>query len=169
MKPREPVVVQALGRGVRQPRERFERRVLVQFVDSFLKDTRLVADLPTLPIRVCNSHISSRLLIAGVESTFSSVETFEIVPGLNALVFDNATMNFAMRALSLREEGSRFESIHVSCLQQLVEAIVLHDIILVLALTESPWLEPHWKQHELPNFWPQTFGQLSFHARRALQ
>src|SRR3974377_231031 len=27
----------------------------------------------------------------------------------------------------------------------------------------------HWKKHDLPNFCPQTFGQLSFHARRALQ
>jgi hypothetical protein len=26
----------------------------------------------------------------------------------------------------------------------------------------------HWKQHELPNFCPQTFGQLSHHARQAL-
>jgi hypothetical protein len=27
----------------------------------------------------------------------------------------------------------------------------------------------HWKQHELPNFCPSTFAQLSVHARRALK
>jgi transposase len=32
---------------------------------------------------------------------------------------------------------------------------------------EYLWL--HWKHHELPNFCPQDFPQLSLHARRALQ
>ncbi|PYX07095.1 MAG: hypothetical protein DMG85_12255 [Acidobacteria bacterium] len=32
---------------------------------------------------------------------------------------------------------------------------------------ESLW--SHWKQHELPNFCPTTFGQLSHHARQALR
>jgi transposase len=27
----------------------------------------------------------------------------------------------------------------------------------------------HWKHHELPNFCPKTFAQLSYHARRALR
>ena len=27
----------------------------------------------------------------------------------------------------------------------------------------------HWKQHELPNFCPKNFGELSYHARRALR
>ena len=36
-------------------------------------------------------------------------------------------------------------------------------------LNPVEYLWSHWKQHELPNFCPQTFGQLSFHARRALQ
>src|SRR2546427_8795805 len=27
----------------------------------------------------------------------------------------------------------------------------------------------HWKQHELPNFCPATFGQLSHYARQALR
>jgi len=129
--------------SIARPADRcaIQHRLPVQFVDSFLKGTRTVTDFSTLPIRVSKSDISNRLLIAGVESTCSSLETFEIVPGQNAVVFDNATMGFAIRALSLREEGSRFDGIHVSCLQQLVEAIVLHDIILVPALSKSPWLE----------------------------
>ena len=36
-------------------------------------------------------------------------------------------------------------------------------------LNPVEYLWSHWKQHELPNFCPQTFGQLSFHTRRALQ
>ena len=36
-------------------------------------------------------------------------------------------------------------------------------------LNPVEYLWSHWKQHELPNFCPQTFGQLSAHARRALQ
>lgn len=28
---------------------------------------------------------------------------------------------------------------------------------------------PRWKQHELPNFCPQNFGQLSYYARQALR
>ena len=36
-----------------------------------------------------------------------------------------------------------------------------------LNLVEYLW--SHWKQHELPNFCPQDFGQLSVQARRALQ
>jgi transposase len=31
------------------------------------------------------------------------------------------------------------------------------------------YLWSHWKQHELPNFCPRTFGQLSHHARQALR
>ena len=31
------------------------------------------------------------------------------------------------------------------------------------------YLWSYWKQHELPNFCPATFGQLSHHARRALR
>ena len=36
-------------------------------------------------------------------------------------------------------------------------------------LNPVEYLWAHWKQHELPNFCPQTFGQLSAHARRALR
>jgi len=41
--------------------------------------------------------------------------------------------------------------------------------------TYAPELNPveylwsHWKQHELPNFCPATFGQLSHYARQALR
>jgi hypothetical protein len=31
------------------------------------------------------------------------------------------------------------------------------------------YLWSHWKQHELPNFCPSTFAQLSLPARRALK
>jgi transposase len=36
-------------------------------------------------------------------------------------------------------------------------------------LNPVEYLWAHWKQHELPNFCPQNFGQLSAHARRALR
>jgi transposase len=36
-------------------------------------------------------------------------------------------------------------------------------------LNPVEYLWSHWKQHELPNFCPTTFGQLSYHARRALR
>jgi len=36
-------------------------------------------------------------------------------------------------------------------------------------LNPVEYLWSHWKQHERPNFCPQDFGQLSVHARRALQ
>ena len=36
-------------------------------------------------------------------------------------------------------------------------------------LNPVEYLWSHWKQHELPNFCPTTFGQLSHHARRALR
>jgi transposase len=36
-------------------------------------------------------------------------------------------------------------------------------------LNPVEYLWSHWKQHELPNFCPQTFRQLSRHARRALR
>jgi transposase len=36
-------------------------------------------------------------------------------------------------------------------------------------LNPVEYLWSHWKQHELPNFCPTTFGQLSMHARRALR
>jgi transposase len=36
-------------------------------------------------------------------------------------------------------------------------------------LNPVEYLWAHWKQHQLPNFCPQTFGQLSTHARRALR
>ena len=36
-------------------------------------------------------------------------------------------------------------------------------------LNPVEYLWSHWKQHELPNFCPITFGQLSHHARRALR
>jgi len=36
-------------------------------------------------------------------------------------------------------------------------------------LNPVEYLWSHWKQHELPNFCPQTFGQLSHHARQALR
>ena len=32
-----------------------------------------------------------------------------------------------------------------------------------------PGYAPSWKQHELPNFCPQNFGQLSHYARNALR
>jgi transposase len=35
-------------------------------------------------------------------------------------------------------------------------------------LNPVEYLWSHWKQHELPNFCPTSFGQLSLHARRAL-
>ncbi len=35
-------------------------------------------------------------------------------------------------------------------------------------LNPVEYLWSHWKQHELPHFCPQTFGQLSHHARQAL-
>lgn len=35
-------------------------------------------------------------------------------------------------------------------------------------LNPVEYLWSHWKQHELPNFCPTTFGQLSHYARRAL-
>ena len=35
--------------------------------------------------------------------------------------------------------------------------------------TPVEYLWSYWKQHELPNFCPATFGQLSHHARRALR
>jgi len=36
-------------------------------------------------------------------------------------------------------------------------------------LNPVEYLWSHWKQHELPNFCPTTFGQLSHHARQALR
>ena len=36
-------------------------------------------------------------------------------------------------------------------------------------LNPVEYLWSHWKQHELPNFCPQTFGQLSHYARQALR
>ena len=36
-------------------------------------------------------------------------------------------------------------------------------------LNPVEYLWSHWKQHELPNFCPTSFAQLSFHARRALR
>jgi transposase len=36
-------------------------------------------------------------------------------------------------------------------------------------LNPVEYLWSHWKQHELPNLCPQTFGQLSHHARAALR
>src|ERR1700674_2462217 len=36
-------------------------------------------------------------------------------------------------------------------------------------LNPVEYLWSHWKQHELPNFSPSTFGQLSHHARQALR
>jgi transposase len=36
-------------------------------------------------------------------------------------------------------------------------------------LNPVEYLWSHWKQHELPNFCPRTFAQLSAHARRALK
>jgi transposase len=36
-------------------------------------------------------------------------------------------------------------------------------------LNPVEYLWSHWKQHELPNFCPQNFGQLSSHARKALR
>ena len=36
-------------------------------------------------------------------------------------------------------------------------------------LNPVEYLWSHWKQHELPNFCPQNFGQLSHYARRALR
>ena len=31
------------------------------------------------------------------------------------------------------------------------------------------YLWSHWKQHELPNFCPKSFGELSHYARKALR
>ena len=36
-------------------------------------------------------------------------------------------------------------------------------------LNPVEYLWSHWKQHELPNFCPKTFGQLSHYARKALR
>src|SRR5438067_1784945 len=36
-------------------------------------------------------------------------------------------------------------------------------------LNPVEYLWSHWKQHELPNFCPATFGQLSHYARQALR
>jgi transposase len=36
-------------------------------------------------------------------------------------------------------------------------------------LNPVEYLWSYWKQHELPNFCPHTFGQLSHHARQALR
>ena len=36
-------------------------------------------------------------------------------------------------------------------------------------LNPVEYLWSHWKQHELPNFCPQNFGQLSHYARQALR
>jgi len=36
-------------------------------------------------------------------------------------------------------------------------------------LNPVEYLWSHWKQHELPNFCPTAFGQLSHHARQALR
>ena len=36
-------------------------------------------------------------------------------------------------------------------------------------LNPVEYLCSHWKQHELPDFCPTTFGQLSHHARQALR
>jgi transposase len=36
-------------------------------------------------------------------------------------------------------------------------------------LNPVEYLWSHWKQHELPNFCPQSFAELSVHARRALR
>jgi transposase len=35
-------------------------------------------------------------------------------------------------------------------------------------LNPVEYLWSHWKQHELPNFCPKTFGELSHYARKAL-
>jgi transposase len=37
------------------------------------------------------------------------------------------------------------------------------------ALNPAGYLGSHWKQHELPNFCPHNFGELSYHARQALR
>ena len=37
------------------------------------------------------------------------------------------------------------------------------------AVNPVEYLWSHWKQHELPNFCPTTFGQLSHYARQALR
>jgi len=36
-------------------------------------------------------------------------------------------------------------------------------------LNPVEYLWSHWKQHELPNFCPKSFGELSYYARRALR
>jgi len=41
--------------------------------------------------------------------------------------------------------------------------------IRVLGRYPVEYLWSHWKQHELPNFCPQSFAQLSIHALHALQ
>jgi hypothetical protein len=46
----------------------------------------------------------------------------------------------------------------------------LNPLILLgngILMTCNLW--SHWKQHELPNFCPQNFGQLSHYARKALR
>lgn len=36
-------------------------------------------------------------------------------------------------------------------------------------LNPVEYLWGHWKKHELPNFCPKNYGELSYHARRALR
>ena len=36
-------------------------------------------------------------------------------------------------------------------------------------LNPVEYLWAHWKHHELPNFCPDSYGELSYHARRALR
>ena len=56
----------------------------------------------------------------------------------------------------VQEFGSRYAVGEIAD-QRVVKIVVRRDM----------W--SHWKQHELPNFCPQSFAQLSLHTRRALQ
>src|SRR6266851_4755292 len=90
-----------------------------------------------------------------------------------------------MVAAALKESSWRFDAVYASSGRpsippaKLLRAPLLQMLYTVrserLLPAYAPELNPveylwsHWKQHELPNFCPSTFAQLSVHARRALK
>jgi transposase len=62
---------------------------------------------------------------------------------------------------------SRLVQDYIASLQGWISTAYLPPYAPELNPVEYLW--SHWKQHELPNFCPQTFLQLSHYARKALR
>jgi transposase len=154
---------------------RFTGKEPLKLKDYFILFPELLQPLrqPQDPVLQYNFNWKSRSVAAGLtlwnfyfRLYAGSVKKAQVVDFLQALV-RHLRLPLLVVWDRLPAHRSHLVQDYIASLEGWIHTAYLPPYAPELNPVEFIWA--HWKQHELPNFCPTTFGQLSYHAHQALR